>query len=198
MAPVPRQRRATYADLEALPEHFIGEIIDGTLHASPRPAARHVYTASSLSQLLGGPFQLGRVGPGDWWIFNKPELHLGQDVLVPDLTGWRRKRMQEPPAAAYITLPPDWICEVLSPSTVRLDRGERLAVYARERVGHVWLLDPRERLLEVFRWSEAGLVLLAVHGKQPRVRVPPFDALELDLDLLWGAPKDAPPQGSAE
>jgi Uma2 family endonuclease len=201
MAPVPNHRRATYADLAALPEHLIGEIVDGTLHASPRPAIPHAYTASALVQLVGTPFQFGRGGPGGWFIFYEPELHLGQDVLVPDLAGWRRDRMQEPPATAYITLPPDWICEVLSPRTARFDRTKKLAVYARERVGHVWLLDPIERTLEVFRWSEAGFILLAVHGTQPRVRVPPFDALELDLDLLWGrpeAPEGVPPAGAAE
>jgi Uma2 family endonuclease len=192
MAPLLRQRRATYADLEALPEHLIGEIIDGALHASPRPAGPHVRTSSTLGHVLGGPFQLGWGGPGGWWIFDEPELHLGKDVLVPDLAGWHRERMPEPPKTASFQLAPDWICEVLSPRTARLDRAEKLAVYAREHVGHLWLLDPLERLLEVFRWSEAGLILLAVHGKEPRVRVPPFDVVELDLDLLWGRAEDPP------
>ena len=102
--------------------------------------------------------------------------------------------MPEPPETASFQLAPDWICEVLSPSTVRLDRAKKLAVYAREHVGHVWLLDPLERTLEVFRWSEAGFVLLAVHSTPPQVRVPPFDAVELDLDLLWGQPKG--PEGA--
>lgn len=117
---------------------------------------------------------------------------------MPDLAGWRRERMPEPPKTASFQLAPDWICEVLSPRTARFDRTEKLAVYARERVGHVWLLDPLERTLEVFRWSEAGFVLLAVHGAQPRVRVPPFDAMELDLDLLWSRPEGTPSTGPNE
>lgn len=121
---------ATYADLEALPEHVVGELIAGELHVSPRPASPHTVAASVLGFELGGPFHLGRGGPGGWVLLDMPELHLGQDVLVPDLAGWRRERMPRPPRTAAFTLAPDWVCEVLSPSTARLDRALKLPVYS--------------------------------------------------------------------
>ncbi len=185
--PAPRRKRsATYADIEALPDHLLGEIIDGELIVSPRPSPIHIRCASDLGALLGPPFSFGRGGPGGWWILDEPEFHLGKDVLVPDLAGWRRERMPELPDAAWFEVAPDWVCEVLSPSTSRFDRGEKIGVYAREEVAHLWLLDPLARTLEVFRLAEAGWILVAVHTEGPRVRAEPFEAVELDLELLWG------------
>jgi len=129
------RRPATYADLQALPEHVVGELISGELHISPRPAAPHTVAASRLGGGLSGPFDEGRGGPGGWIILDEPELHFGEDVLVPDLAGWRRERMPRPPRAAAFTLAPDWVCEVLSPSTAALDRGIKLPVYGREACG---------------------------------------------------------------
>jgi Uma2 family endonuclease len=180
------RKPATYADLEALPEHVVGELIAGELHVSPRPAAPHTVAASRLGGGLSGPFDEGRGGPGGWIILYEPELHFGQDVLVPDLAGWRRERMPRPPRTAAFTLAPDWVCEVLSPSTAALDRGIKLPVYGREGVRHVWLMDPEARTLEVFRLEQARYVLLVTHTGLARVRVEPFEALELDLSFLWG------------
>jgi Uma2 family endonuclease len=180
------RKPATYADLEALPDSVIGELIAGTLYASPRPAAPHTLAASRLGIALGGPFDQGRGGPGGWLILDEPELHLGGDVLVPDLAGWRRERMPRPPRTAAFTLAPDWVCEVLSASTRALDRAVKLPVYAREGVRHVWLVDPEARTLEVFRREGERYTLLVTHVGQTCVRAEPFDALELELAFLWG------------
>jgi Uma2 family endonuclease len=184
MSDKPR-RPATYEDLEALPPHQVGEIIAGELYASPRPATPHALAASSLGGELIGPFQRGRGGPGGWLILDEPELHLGADVLVPNLAAWRRERMPEMPRAPAVTLAPDWLCEVLSPSTEARDRAAKLPAYARAGVRHVWLVDPDVRTLEVFRLEDARYVLLNTWAGEVSVRAEPFEALELSLKLLW-------------
>lgn len=180
-------RTATYEELSALPEHVVGEIIGGELFVQPRPATGHANASSILGALLIPPFRLGKDGPGGWTILDEPELHVGQprEVLVPDLAGWRRERMPELPLAPALQLAPDWVCEVLSPSTAFKDRAKKMPVYGREGVGHVWLIDPVIRSLEVFRLGRSWWELVATHGEDERVAVEPFDALELDLALLW-------------
>jgi Uma2 family endonuclease len=185
------RKPASYADLEALPDNVVGEIVAGTLYASPRPAAPHTRSASRLGMAVGGPFDLGRGGPGGWVILDEPELHLGEDVLVPDLAGWRHERMPEVPLAAAFTLAPDWVCEVLSPSTMALDRAAKLPVYARERVPHVWFLDPVARTLEVLRLEGERYSLLATHAGPVLIRAEPFEAIELELAILWVSPGGA-------
>ena len=182
------RKPASYADLEALPDSVTGELIAGTLFASPRPAGPHTLAASRLGIALGGPFDQGRGGPGGWFVLDEPELHLREDVLVPDLAGWRRERMPRPPRTAAFTLAPDWVCEVLSPSTRALDRAVKLPVYAREGVRHIWLVDPEAHTLEVFRLEGGHYSLLATHAGPARVRAEPFDAIELELAFLWGEP----------
>src|SRR5437762_2790090 len=142
------KRRATYEDLLRVPRHLIAEIIDGALVTQPRPASRHALAASVLGVELGAPFHRGRGGPGGWILLDEPELHLHVDVLVPDLAGWRRERMPAVPDAPAFELAPDWVCEVLSPSTAAIDRAEKMPIYGRERVGHLWLIDPAARTLE--------------------------------------------------
>ena len=178
-------RLATYEDLLAVPDHQIAEIIEGVLHAHPRPASPHARAASTLGIDMGGPFDRGRGGPGGWLILDEPELHLGSDIVVPDLAGWRRERMPEMPEAAYFTLAPDWVCEVLSPSTSKLDRGPKRRIYAREHVSFLWLVDPGERTLEAFRIEGDSYLLIATHEDLDKVRVAPFDAVELELAALW-------------
>lgn len=181
------KRSLVYEELRALPENFVGEIVYGELVASPRPAPPHALASSVLGAELIRGFHLGRGGPGGWWILDEPELHLGDDVLVPDLGGWRRERMQKLPDEAYFALAPDWICEVLSPSTAALDRIRKLKIYGREGVGHAWLLDPSERSLEVFRRTEGGWNLVAGFIGTEAVRAEPFEELELNLGDLWEA-----------
>src|SRR5215831_12466506 len=140
--------RATYDELRQVPSHLVAELIDGELVTSPRPASLHTKASSSLGGELYNPFQRGNGGPGGWIILNQPELHLHGDVLVPDLSGWRRDRMPEMPDAAAFELPPDWVCEVLSPRTAVVDRTAKRRIYLREGVEYVWLVDPAEQTLE--------------------------------------------------
>lgn len=189
---VPLDHPATYADLVALPDHLVGEIVDDELYASPRPAPRHARSASSLGALLLGPFDHGRGGPGGWMILDEPELHFGRDVVVPDVAGWRRERQPRLPATAWFDLAPDWLCEVLSPSTAALDRARKLRIYARERVRHVWLVEPLGQTLEILRLESDGWVLVNTHAGDQLVRAEPFDAVDLELGLLWRDTPDSP------
>jgi Uma2 family endonuclease len=182
----PTRRPATYEDLLAVPDHLVAEILGGELHTSPRPGPRHAVASSGLGTDLGGPFDRGRGGPGGWWILDEPELHLGNDVVVPDLAGWRRARLPEMPAEAFFTLAPDWVCETLSPSTERIDRGKKLAIYAREKVAHLWLLNPIAETLEAYRLEHEHWLLLVTHAGDVSARIEPFDAVELELWRLWG------------
>ena len=187
--------RATYADLEAVPDRFVAELIAGMLHVMPRPAPRHAKASTRLTAKLGGPFDLGEGGPGGWVILDEPELHFPDphpeepgdiEAVVPDIAGWTLERMPELPETAHFELAPDWICEVLSTSTEDVDRKEKMPLYAREGVRHAWLVDPIAKTLEVYRlgarrrWSKPE-----IHHGAARVRVAPFDAIELDLSVLW-------------
>jgi Uma2 family endonuclease len=191
--PAEKRRRATYADLEAVPPGKVAEIIDGTLYVVPRPAPKHANASSVLGGKLSGPFQLGDGGPGGWWILDEPEIHFPHptvagevEVVDPDLAGWRVERMPELPETAYFPLAPDWVCEVLSKSTEDHDREYKMPLYAREGVRHAWLIDPIKRTLEVHvlgedrRWREP-----TIHRGDARVRAVPFDAIELNLSVLW-------------
>jgi Uma2 family endonuclease len=180
-----RQTPPTYEDLCALPANLVGEIVGGVLHASPRPAFPHAAATTALSGELGPPFKRGKGGPGGWVVLYEPEVHLGEDIVVPDLAGWRRERMPEMPSTPFTTLAPDWLCEVLSPSTQNLDRGEKLPLYARERVTHVWLVDPLEQYVEVLRLDGDTIRIVATFTADAKVRAEPFDAIELDLAVLW-------------
>ena len=181
----PLDRPATYEDLEKVPDVMVAEIVDGELHASPRPAPRHAVAGSSLGALIALPYHHGRGGPGGWWILDEPELHVGRDVLVPDVAGWRRSRMPAVPEAAYFAVTPDWVCEVLSPSTASLDRVKKLAIYAREQVAFAWLVDPLGRTLEVLRLEAGRWVLLSAHAGSEVVRAEPFGEIDLELASLW-------------
>jgi len=192
--PPPLARRATYADLEAVPSNKVAELIRGTLYVMPRPASVHARASSALTMEIGGPFDRGRGGPGGWIILNnEPELHFPDptapgaiDALVPDLAGWRRERMPTMPHVAAFTLAPDWTCEVLSPSTEKHDREEKMPVYAREGVRHAWLIDPIARVLEVYVLDARGSFSdPAIYRDADIVRAVPFDAIALELSALW-------------
>jgi Uma2 family endonuclease len=181
----PARRPATYEDLLNVPDHLVAEILDGELHATPRPAPRHAAASSGLGGALHGPFDRGRGGPGGWRILFEPELHLGPDVLVPDLAGWRRERLPQLPDTAYFAIAPDWVCEVVSASTASLDRITKLGIYAREGVRHAWIVDPVARTIEVLRLDGRRWTILTTGADLAVVRAEPFDALDLDLSLLW-------------
>jgi Uma2 family endonuclease len=183
------RKKATYRDLVAVREPLVAEIIAGELSTSPRPAVPHTLAASAIGSILFDRFNRptdGPESPGGWWILYEPELHLGEDVLVPDLAGWRRERMPSCPKTAAITMPPDWACEVVSPSTGALDRVRKLPIYAREQVGHLWMVDPVVHTLEVYRLEDTRWVVAGAYGGSGTVRADPFADVALDTARWWG------------
>ena len=176
---------ATYEDLLAVPDTQVAELICGELVVSPRPAIPHAQASSALGVVVGGPFGFGVGGPGGWIILFEPEIHLGRDVLVPDLAGWRRERMATAPQAAFISLAPDWVCEVVSPGTEKVDRADKLPIYGRQGVLHVWLVNPLSRTLEVYVRENDRWTLVGTFAGHVKVRAVPFDVAEIDLGLLW-------------
>jgi Uma2 family endonuclease len=190
----PEKRAATYEDLLAVPEHLVAEILFGELVTHPRPAPRHAVAASALGNVLGPPFQFGNGGPGGWIFMVEPELHLGEHVAVPDLAAWHRERLPALPETAWIETPPDWACEILSPSTQRHDRGDKRLIYAEAGVGHLWHVDPVLQMLEVFELRDGKWLLLDVFHDDAPVAAPPFAALSFRLGLLWPFEMPAPQQ----
>ena len=179
------RRPATYQDVLDAPPEVTAELIAGALYLSPQPAGPHVYAASSLGGELTSPFGKGRGGPGGWWILDEPELHLGDDVLVPDIAGWRRERMPAIPKGVAFTVAPDWVCEVLSPSTRKLDLTAKRDRYGSAGVAHLWLIDPVDRTLEAFVLRDATWTLHASLKDDDEVRIAPFDAVAFPLAALW-------------
>jgi Uma2 family endonuclease len=182
------KKSATYQDVLAAPVHKVAEVIGGDLYTHPRPRPRHAQAASALEGSLFGPFGRGAGRPGGWWILIEPEIHLGAepDIVVPDLAGWRRERLPEIPQEAYFTLRPDWLAEVLSPSTAQMDRTAKLPVYAREQIPYVWLVDPDAETLEVLKLDGSSYGLIAAHRGDAVVQAEPFEAVALELGALWG------------
>lgn len=186
----------TYQDVLDAPEHLVAEILNGELRLSPRPGGPHAAATSTLGYVLGPPFHLGTTGPGGWIILDEPELHLGPDIVVPDLAGWRRERLRAVPQRAFIDLAPDWACEMLSRSTAAADRADKLPLYARAGVQHVWLVDAVQRTLEVLRAHAGMWLIVAVYRGDVLVRAEPFDAIEIDLSVLWEAIAPPPVRGT--
>jgi hypothetical protein len=191
-----RKPRATYRDVIESPAHMVAEIISGELRLSNRPATPATAAASALGNELGPPFHRGRGGPGGWLILDEPELHLGDEILVPDLAGWRRDRLPVLPDASFLTIPPDWICEVVSKSTEKTDRTEKMPIYAASGVQYAWLVHPRRHSLETYRLHDGSWAAIAVYRDVDRARILPFDAIELDLAALWA--DVALPTGASE
>ncbi len=178
--------RATYEDVLNAPPHMVAEVIGGELQLRSRPGKPHAAAATALSEELGPPFKRGRGGPGGWVNLHEPEVHLGADILVPDLGGWRVERMPElVDDEPFFALAPDWVCEVLSPRTAKYDRTDKMAIYAREHVRWAWLVDPLQRTLEALRNDNGLWTLLGTWRDEARIRVEPFDAIELELAVLW-------------
>ena len=183
-----KEEPATYQDVLDAPPNMVAEVVGGALYTHPRPAMPHARATSRLGVRLGGPFDSGRgsrSGPGGWWLIDEPELHLGEDIVVSDMAGWRRENMPEYPLAAYCSQAPDWACEVLSPSTRALDEGPKQTIYAREGVVHLWFVDPDARSLAAFALRGGRYVLIGKRTGDDPVSLPPFDAIEFSLADLW-------------
>ena len=179
------EKLATYEDLLQVPDNLVAEIIHGQLHTHPRPAPKHARASSSLGIEVGSTYDKGNGGPGGWWILDEPEIHLDSHIVVPDLAGWRRERMPVLPDTAWFELPPDWVCEVLSPSTAQLDRVEKMPLYAHYGVPHLWLIDPDLKTLEAYELHDGQWVLLTTLDNDKPVSLKPFDAIEFPLAALW-------------
>lgn len=180
------KKKAVYEDLRSLPENVVSEIVDGGLVATPRPLYRHGLAFSALGAMIVPPYQFGRGGgPGDWWILDKPEVHLGEHVLVPDLAGWKKDRMPELPATNWTSIAPDWVCEILSPATFRLDRIQKMPLYAQHGVLFLWLVDPDRKGFEPFGPEAGSRSLPGTYLGDDKVRAGPFREVEIDLNHLW-------------
>ncbi|SDZ87745.1 Uma2 family endonuclease [Rubrimonas cliftonensis] len=179
------KRPATYQDVLDAPPNMVAELIRGALHLQPRPRPRHSRAITRLGVKLGGPFDADEGGPGGWTILIEPELHLGEEVLVPDLAGWQRERLPSLPDDVGITVGPDWVCEVLSPSTRTYDLTEKRDVYREQGVAWLWFVDPAARTLEAFALKDGAWVLIAALHDDAEVRVAPFDAVGFALGALW-------------
>ena len=181
----PPSRQATYQDVLDAPPRLVAEIVDGTLYTNPRPGTLQTNARTGLGGFLSETFRYGRGGPGGWWILDEPELLLGEDILVPDIAGWRRERMSKLLTGAYFTLAPDWVREVLSPSTRALDLGGKRAVYARKGISYLWLVDPDARSLEAFELFGSEWILIDALFDDALVSLPHYEAISFDLGDLW-------------
>jgi Uma2 family endonuclease len=167
---------------------MVGQIVGGALYANPRPSHEHGAAATELTVELGTPFRRGRGGPGGWRFIAEQELHLGENVVVPDISGWRSERYPLHETTPYFTVAPDWLCEFLSPSTERLDRFQKLPIYAHNGVQHCWYADPIKRTLEVFILSGTNYIVGPTFADNDPVTAPPFEAHTFNLGVLWETP----------
>lgn len=185
MHPVPQP--TLYQQLESLPEGLTGEILNGQLHTQPRPSGLHVLVESALLGTLHPPYHRGNGGPGGWWILVEPEVHFVRDieVAIPDIAGWRRERLPTLPEDHRFQVAPDWVCEILSPSTASKDREVKLPLYAHYGVAYAWLIDPRRRRLEAYGLENGEWRLLADAAEDATLTVAPFGEIKLVLGEIW-------------
>jgi Uma2 family endonuclease len=183
----PARRPATWEELLATPDDGrIYEVLAGNLEAQPRPRPSHGRTQALLAGELSGPFDRGRGGPGGWWLVIEPDVELdAHNIVAPDIAGWRRERMPVFTDERPIAVRPDWICEVVSPSNRRRDRGPKADLYQRVGVPHYWILDSEERTLEAFENRSAAWVRLGAWSDGDSARIPPFDAISLEVGGLF-------------
>ncbi len=181
----PALKLPDYDDILALPDNIIGEIINGRLQTQPRPAPRHALASSALGSQLFGHFSHNGGDSDDWWILDEPELHINNQIIVPDLAGWRKSSMTTLPDTAWFETVPDWICEILSPGTAKIDRSEKMPIYAQWGVSHLWLIDPLLQLLEIYEWQNQRWCLLQSLKDDDVVSAPPFASHPFALNSLW-------------
>jgi Uma2 family endonuclease len=191
-------RGATWEDLLALSEDVRAEVLGGQLLTMPAPLPRHSRAQRSLGRVVGGPYDDddGIGGPGGWWIFVEVDVRFDpHEIVRPDLSGWLRERLPDPGEVRPIDVVPDWVCEVVSPSTASRDRVAKRALYARFGVPYYWLVDPEARAIEALRLVEGRWLELGVFGDGDRVCIEPFEAVEIDVSRLFlPRPNDAPPR----
>jgi len=179
------RKKANYQDLYSIPENMTGEIINGELMVSPRPSRFHAHTASSLGGEIIPPYTFGRGGPGGWIILVEPEIGLGDDILVPDLAGWKRERFPIEEDHNWISAVPDWVCEILSPNSIRADRIIKMTAYAKHQIPYFWLVDPMNKTLDVLKLQSGRWVILGTYAEHDQVKAEPFQEIAFDLSNLW-------------
>lgn len=177
---------ATYDDLLAYPEDVKAEVLGGEIYVQPSALPDHCHAQFALGHFIGGPFHGYGDGPGGWWILPEIDVRLGpHDIVRPDVAGWRRARLPHPWGTRPIDVVPDWICEILSPSTERFDRVRKQQLYARHGVPYYWLVDPAERVLEAYVLDADHWRIAGTYDDTAVARVPPFDAIELPVGRLF-------------
>ncbi len=179
------KRKAVYEDLFSIPEEMTAEIISGELVITPRPSRKHTSASSSLGFLIGPAYQLGRGGPGGWVIILEPEIGLEGDILVPDLAGWKMERYPGDEPHNWISVVPDWVCEVISPNTLKRDRMLKMSIYAQNGVPYSWLIDPTMKTLDVFRLEGGEWVVAGLYAEDAAVRAEPFSEITINLSDIW-------------
>ena len=185
MAVATQRQQDLFAELADLPTNMVGEIIEGALYVHPRPAPRHAKAQLSLGAQIDAPFSQRPGGPPGWILLNEPELHIGEHIVVPDIAGWRSERWSLPANQAFINIAPDWLAEILSPSTEKLDRSVKLDIYAEFGVKHCWYVHPVLRTLEVLELTNAKWSRVAVFKDDDAVTAPPFESHTFNLGTLW-------------
>jgi Uma2 family endonuclease len=191
-------RLCTYEDILHLPEHVRAEVLGGVVEVSPAPLPKHSKAQGSLRRFVGGPFDDddGFGGVGGWWIFVEVDVQLGpHDVVRPDLAGWRRPRLPDPGDQRPITVVPDWICEIVSPTSVRRDRVKKRDLYGQHQVPHYWIVDVEARTLEAFERQEDRWVLVGNYEDDDTASIPPFEAIELPVGRLFLPETKKPDEG---
>lgn len=203
----PAHKLATYADLLALPEGVRGEVIGGELvivpptvptdggarMMSPSALPRHGRVQAALSAQLAPAYDFGKGGPGGWWILTECDVAVSaHDILTPDLLGYRRTRLPTLPDELPLLTTPDWVCEILSPSTQVRDRTVKAELYHAAGVAWYWIADPQARLLEAWKRRDDAWVRLGAWSGEQLARVAPFEEVELDLGLVFPAPESKP------
>jgi Uma2 family endonuclease len=183
----PSMKPPTLADLDALPPGIVGEIIEGVLYTMTKPRARHQRTGTGIGSDLRGPFDLGRGGPGGWWIIAEPGIELPNDTkeISPDVAGWRRERMPELPVDEPIRVVPDWVCEILSKTTRRHDQLVKLPYYADVGVPYAWIVDLEARVLTAQRLESGRWLTIGTYSDETEARIAPFDAVPLNVADWW-------------
>jgi Uma2 family endonuclease len=182
----------TLADIDALPPHMKGEIIDGVLYAMTRPRGFHQSVLGQVYVDVSGVYHRGRGGPGGWWILPEPGIELpNSPEVAPDIAGWKRERLAAPPKSETIRVVPDWVCEVLSDSTRRYDLRTKKPFYAKVGVAHLWVVDAAAQLVTAYRLLDGGWFELGVWSDEEEARIPPFDGAAIRVAAWWEGAADA-------
>lgn len=180
------RKQASYLDLHDIPENVVGEIVNGELTAMLRPARRCLHAASSLGAEIIPAYQFGKGGgPGGWTVYHEPEVQLGENSVVPDLAAWKNAALVSLPPEARVDVAPDWVCEVLSPTTLRADKVRKMPIYARFGIPFLWLVNPLVKNLDVFALEAGRWTLTGSYSEDDVVRAEPFQKIEIELRRLW-------------